>query len=1069
VEFRVLGPLEVVEDRQAIPITGPRERALIALLLIRPGEVVSADGLIDLLWGDDIPRNAPNALQAVVARVRRALGPRGKEILVTKKPGYTLAVGPDQVDVLRFEHLIARARDLVESDPATASSLFRQALGLWRGSAFQDLADEVPFQQEIARLEELQLSAQEDRIEADLSLGRFAEVVGEIEALIATHPFRERLRQQLMLALYGSGRQADALRVYQETRTLLSDELGLDPVTELQELHERILRQDASLAESRAKAPVRRHNLPARITSFIGRDSELEDVRRLLGRSRVVTVIGPGGSGKTSIAIEVARSLFESADDRTTRTAFFVDLSPVTDPSHVPMAGAAAIGLRGGPGGATGTPTPPDVQVEDFVRANEPLLLLDNCEHVVGPVASFADKLLRAAPGARILATSREPLGLTGEVAWSIPGLATPEASVSVEEIARFDAVRLFKERAAAAKPGFRIDERTGWVAGKICRRLDGLPLAIELAAARVRALPLEEIARRLDDRFRLLTAGERTAAPRQQTLRATIDWSYNLLSERERLLFARLSVFPGTWALDAAEAISGDRKVPAQEILDLVSALVDKSMVSPEPGRAPRFRMLETIREYARERLEESGQSEDLRRRHAAYFLELAQAAASHPESRQWLRALEEAADDIGAALDWALDVRATEIVLKLAGFLGWYWATWHDQEGISRMKQVLASVQPTPSAEFGRALLASAFVESYAPSPATKERATKSVELLESFGDWSGAGRARLILAFIELMLGGDPDFAERHIEAADTAFAEGGDHWGRALASLSRFRLSLHAGSLKRAIEAGHDALERFGALGDPWGLPWTTMWLGIATRMMGDIRSARKLFEAAIAASEELDYVRCYSHAELGCLAALEGSREAARNNLDIAEELAPNTGVHDSLAIVANAVGFAARLRGDPTEAKTNHLRALAVFEGLASEIGIAYTSCCLGYVEHHLGEVSASARHLGEALEVAERTGRLDIAAAAFEGVACVVASRDAEICALLLGAARRIRDDTGIRLTLIEGPDPAEACSRARAALGAVPFSVALEKGRRSPRDQMRLLALQVNSATSV
>jgi tetratricopeptide (TPR) repeat protein len=315
---------------------------------------------------------------------------------------------------------------------------------------------------------------------------------------------------------------------------------------------------------------------------------------------------------------------------------------------------------------------------------------------------------------------------------------------------------------------------------------------------------------------------------------------------------------------------------------------------------------------------------------------------------------------------------------------------------------------------------------------------------------------------------MLGGDQDFAERHIETADGAFARVGDHWGRAFASLSRFRLCLHAGSLKRALEAGHDALERFRALGDPWGFPWTTMWLGIATRMLGDIRGASSLFEDAIAVSEGLEYVRCYSHAELGCLAALEGNREGARSHHDIAEGLAPITGVHDSLAIVANATGFAARLRGAPIEAKARHLRALALFEGLASEIGTAYTLCCLGYAEHVLGERSASARHLGEALKVAERTGRFDIAAASFEGLACVVASDDAEVCALLLGAARCIRDDTDIRLTMIEGTDPAEASRRARAVLGVAPFSIAVERGRRSPRDEMLLLALQVNSATS-
>jgi predicted ATPase/DNA-binding SARP family transcriptional activator len=894
-EFWVLGPLQVLQEGQTVRITGPRERALLAALLLRPGEAVSTDRLIDLLWGDAAPGNAANALQAVVTRLRKALGPHGRDLLVTRTPGYALAVDPDQVDAVRFEGLLVQARDLLRYDPATAADLLGQALGLWRGPALQDLADHDLVQPEIARLEELRLAAFEDRIEAELALGRHSKVLGELQALVAAHPLRERLRGQLRVALYRAGRQAEALGIYQQTRVVLGEELGVDPAPALQALHQQILRQDPSLAAPIPTSRERGQALPARISSFVGRELELEDLRRLLARSRLVTVIGPGGSGKTSLAVEVARAAVGPEEETGAAIgAYFVDLAPVTDPAHVPAAVAATVGLRGGPGGAAGTPTPPEIQLEGFVRADQPLLLLlDNCEHLIEAVAHLTERLLRVAAGARVLVTSREPLGLTGEVVWSIPGLATPDPSLPAEQLRSFDAVRLFTERAAAARTGFGLDERTGPLVAEICRRLDGLPLAIELAAARTRTLPVQEIASRLDDRFRLLTSGARTASRRQQTLRAAIDWSYDLLSEPERLLFGRLSVFAGGWSLEAAEAVCGDHRVPADQVLDLVSRLVDRSLLQPEPGPAARFRLLETIRAYATERLQELGDLDEVRRRHTGYFLRLAEAAGAHPESAGWLQALEVSVDDLRAALDWALTTRTDDMLLRFAGALGWYWATWHDQEGIQWMKRILDAVPPEASAGYSRALLASAFVESY--SPATKQRAIQSVELLEGFGDRSGAGRARLILAFIELMLGGDPAFAERHIYTADQAFAEVGDAWGEALAALSRFRLYLHTGSLQRGITAGRDALDRFRTLGDPWGIPWTTMWLGTATRMAGDVQQATRLFEEAIAVSDHLAYVRCTAHAELGCLAAFQEDHQRAHRHQLAAADLAPTTG------------------------------------------------------------------------------------------------------------------------------------------------------------------------------
>jgi predicted ATPase len=489
-------------------------------------------------------------------------------------------------------------------------------------------------QQELSRLEQMRLAALEDRVEADLAAGRHAEVIGELEALVRAHPFQERLHGQLMLALFREGRQADALGIYHQIRGLLAEELGLDPGPDLQQLHERILRQDPGLAAPLPPLQTPHHNVPVRISGFIGRQAEIADLRRLISQRRLVTVIGPGGSGKTSLAIQVAKQFIDD-DGSEGAELFFVDLAPVTNPAHATAAVAAALGLRGGPGGAAGVPTPSELQVEDFVRARQPLLiLLDNCEHVIIEAARLAERMLQAAAEVRIFATSREPLGLTGEVIWSIPGMATPLEPLPPDQLASFDAIRLFAERAADARPDFTLDARSGPIAAEICRRLDGLPLAIELAAARVRALPLGEIARRLDDRFRLLSSGTRTAVKRHRTLYAAIDWSYQLLADHERLLFARLSVFLGIWTAADAETVCEDETVNKEDMLDLLIRLSDRSLINPESGPQARFRMLESIREYARQRLQEFGEAERFGRRHAEHFLRLAEARGAHPKT---------------------------------------------------------------------------------------------------------------------------------------------------------------------------------------------------------------------------------------------------------------------------------------------------------------------------------------------------------------------------------------------------------------------------------------------------
>jgi predicted ATPase/DNA-binding SARP family transcriptional activator len=706
-KFRILGPLEVAEGDRQVPVSGAKERALLAILLIHTGEVVSADRLIDELWGSDLPASPSNALQVVVSRLRRALEGTGApnrqgELLVTRKPGYVLEVDPEALDARRFERLVEEARQSAATDQLRASSLLGEALGLWRGPALAEFALEDFAQEEVAQLEEARIRAVEMKMEADLALGRHDELVGELKALVAGNPLRERLRGQLMLALYRSGRQGEALRVFQEGRKTLVDELGIDPGPELQELHQRILLQAASLAVAPEAAAAPRNNLPAQVTSFVGRDLELREVKKLLRKSRLVTLTGAGGCGKTRLALEAARELVEAFPDG----VWLAELEAVSDPALVSRSLGSALGIREdvalGVGGQA--PQPVMDKLIDYLGGKELLVVLDNCEHLIEACAQVAESVLRSAPKLRILATSRERLGAGGEVLWPVPplGLPRPEET-SPQQLVQHDAVRLFVDRATAVQPTFVLDAEAAPAVHHICHRLDGMPLALELAAARVRVLPPQEIAARLDDRFSLLVSGSRTALPRHQTLRAAIDWSYGLLSEPERELFGQLSVFAGGFTLEAAEEVCGDGEVEQTEVLELLSRLVDQSLVVPHGGGKARFRMLETLRRYAAERLDESGKVEALQRRHAAYLLRLAERAAPllrGPEQAVWLRRLETDHDNFGAAIGWALR-HDPEMAIRLSDALAYFWLIGrHRSEVRRRLEQALDAGRDASSA---------------------------------------------------------------------------------------------------------------------------------------------------------------------------------------------------------------------------------------------------------------------------------------------------------------------------------------------------------------------------------
>ena len=671
-EIRVLGPLQVLRDGHAVDLGPPRQRALLAILVLSANEVVSWERLIDQLWGERPPASAPNMIQVYVSRLRKALGPG---LLVTEKPGYVLRIDERQLDAMRFAELVERARCLMADGAAgTAEELLEEALRMSRGPPLAEFTYESFAQGALARFENAWLEALELRIDADLALGRHARLVGELEQQIAEHPFRERLRGQLMLALYRSGRQAEALESYRAARTTLVEELGIDPSPSLQALEQAILAQDAELlaptgtpaaADRGVVGALRTGNLRPELTSLIGRDSDVERIAGLVAEHPLTAVVGPGGVGKTRVARRVARIVADSF----AHGVWFVDLGALDRGGDVCGAVLSAVGISDRPGAATLD------TVAAELRERRLLLVLDNCEHVLGAAALVGERLLRDCPGVRILATSREPLAIAGERVQRLEPLPTSAAGSEPPA-----AVELFLDRAVAHGVSLRRNAEVLGTIQEICERLDGMPLAIELAAARTRAISPVGLLAHLGDRMRLLTRpGHRPAPARQQTLEAAIAWSYDLLSAEERATLRRLSVFHGGFSLAAAAALCAD--VGGElDTLDRVTALADQSVVTVERrADGERYRLLESIGLFAEQRLREVGEARDARDRHARFFLELAQAGSERLQSREQTASAARLAteqDNLTDALSWCLDGGGDPSVgAELAAAIGMDW----------------------------------------------------------------------------------------------------------------------------------------------------------------------------------------------------------------------------------------------------------------------------------------------------------------------------------------------------------------------------------------------------------
>lgn len=653
VELGVLGPLEVRLAGRPVAVHGERQRALLTSLLLRRGNVVPLDRLVDDVFSEQPPEEVRNALQTYVARLRQALGPAAA-IVVTRAPGYLLEVPAEAVDVERFTGLLLRAREAQTA--ATALALLEQALALWRGPAYVEFAASFA-RGEALRLQELWLGAREDHASLLLALGRPTEAAAALEPIVSQEPWRERGVELLVSALARAGRAGHALAAYRRYRQQLRDELGLDPSPRLQLLEEQVLRGELGSGKARRGSRQGRP-LPVRATSFVGREQELAVIHRALVGGRLVTLVGPGGVGKTRLAHEAAA---------VEGWGWWVDLAPLVDPNGVPRALADALDLDIQPG------TQLLDSLREWARGTGGLLVVDNCEHLLGAVAELAQELLAVSSALRLLATSRERLGVDGEQVFVVPPLGVPGPN---GEDTHAPAVRLFCDRARAADADFAPRREVLMRVGEVCRALDGLPLAIELAAARIGTLTVDDLADRLDQRFELLRA-ERGGDARHHTLRAVVDWSFDLLTPEHQRLFLRLSVFASAFDIAAAESVVADDDLPPDRVADLLAGLADRSMLT-RPGHTGvgRYRMLETLRAYAAARLP-SSEADRFRRAHADFMVDLAERAEPGlygPDESAWAQRLETWLDDLRTAWGWARDAGEVDVAVRLVAALTRY-----------------------------------------------------------------------------------------------------------------------------------------------------------------------------------------------------------------------------------------------------------------------------------------------------------------------------------------------------------------------------------------------------------
>jgi predicted ATPase/DNA-binding SARP family transcriptional activator len=952
----MLGPLEVHDDSGAeVAVPGNRLRTLLIILALHPGQVVPATRLIDGIWPGRPPAQAANALQTLVSRLRRAIP---GAVIESRPNGYRLVLDQDAVDVARFERLVSPGRSASTHEPA-----LREALALWRGPALLEVASQEFFAGPVARLTDLRLTAIEDQADAEIRQGRAHDLITDLTSLVAEHPLRERMVGALMRALTAAGRSAEALAAYERTRKALADALGTDPSPELSALHTAVLRGELTNEQRRttpnhARMPSEGQFLRVSLTSFVGRDVDLAQVAKLIREYRLTTLTGPGGSGKTRLATEAALRMVDQQPDG----VWLVELAPIANTAaevDVPRAVLAAMGVQDSGGELVD-------QLAGALQARQVLLVLDNCEHLIDTVAVLADRLLGTCPRLRILATSRQPLGIIGEALWPVEPLAVAPQEADAAEAMASPAVRLFADRANAACPGFEV---TVPAVIQICRALDGMPLAIELAAARMRSMTAEQVAGRLDDRFRLLK-GNRAALPRHQTLRAVIDWSWDLLTDEQRTVLRRLAVFSRGATVEAAERVCGDNA------LDVLDALTDKSLLVPTGDGTARYGMLETIKEYSLLELTEAGELQQIRQAHAEYFADLVQTADQHLRSADqllWLKKLAADHDNIDAAVRSAVQSQDAATAVRLVAGAGWYWLLdwWlrgRKSAGADLAADALAL--PGPADDTTRAIACMLSALFNLSGNGDEKLAREWFATARKVGAQNDDPMLRLVEPLGHMVWAQDPQ---------DVAYPfDDEDPWIRATARLAHATALLSTGRLYREAEADLvAALDGFRAVGDRWGITYALNNLSDVLAFRGDFPGAISHGEEAMAVTKEFVGNRDIWRPQLRLvqLRWLLGDHEGVAATMAIAEREALQIGLPDAVAAVTYTKAEIARWSGDSATAR-GYLGQVA---DLTGQISLnwqfrAMMQDSLGYLDTHDGHVDSGREHRIEALSWALRS-----------------------------------------------------------------------------------------------
>ena len=1024
--LQFLGLPQVLLDDRPISTDRRKAIALLAYLAVndigRPRQKYSRESLSALLWPDYDQAKAFSNLRTILWELRQAIG---EDWLIAERESVQL--NPDaeiDLDVAHFRELLAQSRQ--QNDPTLRVPLLLKAAKLYRDHLLTgfSLKDAPNFNEwAFAEAEDLHRKLAEALTmlsEDHCALGQADQAISYARRLVTLDPLNEAAHRQLMEVYWQAGQHSAALKQYQACEQILRKELNLDPQPETRALYKKILKGEVKPVhlEKQTEAVIPKNNLPLQLTSFIGRDSEQADIINLFKKNRLITLTGAGGIGKTRLSIQAASGLLNDFPNG----IWLVELAPLSNPTLVPQAVVTTLGLIDQAGRS------PQMILTDFLQARQALLILDNCEHLIQACAQLAETLLRACPNLHILATSREALDIAGETLYLVPALTTPDpVRVSLNILPDYEAVQLFVELAKSALSDFSLTQDNAHAIAQVCHHLDGIPLALELAAARVKVLRAEEIAVRLDDRFHLLTGGARTALPRHQTLRATVDWSHDLLSEPERTLLRRLSVFAGGWTLEAAESACEGEGIEKREILDLLTQLVNKSLILAEPkqGQETRYRMLETIRQYAQEKLWAMGEGEMMRQRHLAYFVDLAERA--EPNLRafdmvMWLDRIEAELDNIRLALEWALE-SDIEAQLRLASALLQFWHIRGPRiEGIDWLERGLS----IDTAERGdqplmasRAMLRGKALNAIGIEMAVfydfDRAATYLEESLALFRELGSAGKQGR--AYALMWLAGDDSQSKSMQEQNLTVFREIGDKFGAAdclmfldheatntndydraitlaeeqlalrreigdqdgmataLAALGNLAFLQH--DYRRAILLYEETLSIFRALGNKWALGVGLSHLGDVFLWQRKYEQAAKIYEEALAFARDISdrfRIAFYSY-NLGAIAWFQG--DYARANQTIAESLAVFRD-HDQDWLTASCMhtlGEIALAQGDDQRAIQWYETELAFGREKQVEISRTFALNGLGKVAWVQGNDEVATKRFEEALRMSEKAG----------------------------------------------------------------------------------------------